>query len=165
MIHLMAVSIRLFSIGLFVYALNMGVGVISMASIAENYGLAGFILPGSLVIISVLLWLFPFTALASLTRGFRVELANDQNHGFNEIADFLIVLVGIYLLYHVVSDASYWILILQITSASDYPIEITPDQKALIGATVVEAILAVCLILGRKGLINFMKTARFGGLK
>lgn len=161
----MAVSIRLFSVGLFVYALNMGVGVISMASISENYGLAGFILPGSLLVISVLLWFFPFTASASLTRGFQIEQASDQNYEFNEIADFLVVLVGIYLLYHVVSDAAYWILILQFTSASNYPIEITPDQKALIGSTVVEAFMAVCLILGRKGVINFIKTVRFGGLK
>ena len=165
MIHILAVAIRLFSIGLFVYALNMGVGVISMASIAENYGLVGFVLAGSLLIISVLLWFFPFTALASLTRGFQVELTDDQNYEFNEVADFLVVLVGIYLLYHVVSDAAYWILILQLTSASNYPIEITPDQKALVGATIVEAILAVWLILGRKGLINFIKAARFGGLK
>jgi len=134
-----------------------------MAAIAENYGWAGFVLPGSLIIISILLWFFPFTALASLTRGFQINLDNDPKYGFNEIAEFLVVLVGIYLLYHVISEASYWILVLQFTAASSYPIEIMPDQKARMGATVIEAIMAVYLVLGRKGIIKFFKGARRAG--
>lgn len=163
LLQLLAVSVRFLSIGLFVYALNMSVGVVSMTSVVKDYPLAGFIVPSSLMLISVLLWFFPFTAIASITKGFQIDIDAESHFEFNEVADFLLVLVGIYLLYYVVSDAAYWILILQFTSASDFPIVITPDQKAHIGATVVEAIMAIGLILGRKGIIKLIRRARLGG--
>ena len=157
--------IRLCSVGLYVYALNLGVAAISMASFAESYGVLGFILPICLLIIAVILWFFPFTALATLTKGFNLNLQVEADYEFPEIAEFLIVVLGLYLLFHVISDAAYWILVSQFTAASDYPVKLTPDQKAMIGATVVEAILVFGLILGRRGIIQVLHNLRFGGAK
>lgn len=164
MIQLSAVAIRLFSIGLFVYALTTVVSLISIVSYSETVPIISYIIPASLFLIAILLWFFPFSALANLTRGFQIDLDKERDYSFDEVANFLIVILGLYFLYHAISDVVYWALLLQFTASSNLPgVEISADQKANIGATVIEAIMAFYLIMGRRGILKLLKIVRTGG--
>ena len=142
----------------------MIVGVISTGSMLDHYSIAAFIIPGSLVLISIILWFFPFSVLAVLTKGFRLNVDQEQDYQFPQVAEFLIILLGLYLLYFVISDAAYWILVLQFSAGQEYPMEITAETKAMLVATALEAIMAFSLILGRKGLLKIVNKVRYGGI-
>jgi len=149
-----------FAIFLFVYVLDLTVRALSFSTDISSLDLSYLVLPISYLLVALLLWFFPFTAVATLVRGFRLQDTPEKKFKESEIADTLFILLGLYLIFHVVSDAAYWGLIVQYNNSIDPNATLSVEEKASIGATVIEGILALALILKRKGIMTALRNLR-----
>lgn len=162
-VHVLALAVRLFAIGLFVYALNTGVVAAMMSKEVDAFLLVGYVIPIAYILIAVLLWFFPFTVIASLIKGFKIESDEESAYKTSEIIDAMFIVLGLFLLFRVISDGTYWFMLSQYASTGDVPVDLGADRKASIAATVVEAVIALVIIFGRKGIYNFIKKFRSVG--
>ncbi len=91
---------------------------------------------------------------------------NDKEHqpiSYNQVQFAAFTVLGIYLLFHVVSDIVYWATILFVTFRdSSVPIQISLEQKGQMFATVIEFIFVCYLLLGTSGIIKLIHRLRYG---
>jgi len=108
-------------------------------------------------------WYFPLTVATKLVN-FRGAGGTEVSKASAEQIQLIgFTVLGLYLMFYVVSDIVYWISILIISGRdSIIPIEISADQKALMVATIIEFIFASYLLLGSKGIARLIRKFRYG---
>jgi hypothetical protein len=126
-----------------------------------SYSYAGLML--TLLLLSVGLWMFPLTIARGLV-AFRdpgdVEV---KSANADQIQTIAFSVLGLYLLYHVLSDIVYWGFILFISLRNNaIPIEISIEQIGLMLATAVELIFVLFLLLGARRIVTLLRKFRYG---
>lgn len=160
-----AIGVRLFAIALTIYSLKNFPGMY-MYFDAQNNQSAALIYAGLfvfLVVLAILLWIFPLTVASKLIPK---TASNETSISWSE-KDLLVVgliLIGVYLFYHVISDSIYWLYIWNYSqSYTGMEIELNSDQKARIIGTAVEFIISLSLIFSAKGISNAIWYLRKSG--
>ena len=135
--HIVALAVRLFAIALALYAIRNGVSLFTffmgeeLESVSYYYA-AGMIL---LVVLAFLLWRFPLTVARGIVK-FRepgeIELSSASDN-IIQVVGFTIL--GLFLLFHVISDITYWAVILIVSKRSFSVPELSLDQIAQMVAT------------------------------
>lgn len=116
------------------------------------YAILFSIAPGIFaLIISFLLWFFPST-LSSKFANPNETLDKDS---INIFGDFLISIVGLYILANAVPDLIYFVSLYIISSSEN--IEILPFDRAAFVATVVEIIIGLFLLYGSSLIHKFIQ--------
>ena len=109
------------------------------------------------------LWLFPLSFTNKLLSFQKQSDTESQPVNHDQIQIVAFSVLGIYLLFHVVSDFIYWATILFVTFRdSNIPVQISLEQKGQMIATVFELIFVVYLLLGTNGVIKLLHRFRYG---
>ena len=163
--HIVALIIRLFAIVIAIYALHNGVTdgpyFYQQGWHITSYAFVSLML--LLVLIAIYLWFFPLTVTNKLLSFQKHSHSEKQPINYEQFQFVAFTLLGIYLLFNVVSDVIYWATILFISFRdSNIPIELSLDQKGQIIATVIELIFVLFLLLGTNGIIRLLHKLRYG---
>jgi hypothetical protein len=160
-----AIGVRLFAIALAIYSLKNFPGMYMYfdaqhdQSSANLY--AGLFL--FMLLLAILLWHFPLSVASKITPK---TASNETSISWSE-KDLLtvgLILIGVYLFYHVISDSIYWLYVLNVSHTyTGMEIELNSDQKASIYSTAVEFFLSLSLIIGAKGISNVIWYLRHAG--
>ncbi|VAX09329.1 hypothetical protein MNBD_GAMMA26-2558 [hydrothermal vent metagenome] len=164
--EVVAIAVRLFSIALAIYGLNNLPGMV-MYFDREEFQNAAYVFTGvsSLTfIVAILLWFFPYTVASKILPN---ENPEKQAYSWNreEALTCGFIILGVYFLYYVISDAIYWLYISNYSlSFEDLPVELNADQLARIYATIVEFVITILLIFGSRGIANIILKLRYTGI-
>ncbi len=160
-----AIGVRLFAIALAIYSIKNFPGMY-MYFDSQNDQSAANLYAGLFVfmlLLAALLWHFPLSVASKIIP----ETGNNETTVSWSEKDLLtvgLILIGVYLFYYVISDAIYWLYVLNIAqSYTGMEIELNSDQKARIYSTAVEFILSLSLIIGAKGISNAVWYLRHAG--
>ncbi len=163
--QIVALAVRLFAIVVAIYAIRNGV---SMSSFFYNQGWSGesYIYAGvmaSLIVISIGLWKFPLTVARGLVKFREDKEADETSINAEQIQVVGFTILGLYLLFGVISDLVYWGVIWFVAQRNtDIPIEINLDQKALMVSTFFELVFVLFLLLGASMISKILQRARYG---
>lgn len=153
-VHVLALLVRLFSIGLFVYALNNTVFLTAMmVNPQDAFKPSLFLMPAVYFLIVILLWFYPHRVIAKLSDVAKIEGESKALHYTFEIVDALFIVFGLFLAFHVVSDTVYWIVLSLYDSAEGF----NENQKAGVTSTVIEAAIAILVIFYRQKIYTVLK--------
>ena len=162
--ELAGLGIRLFAIAVFLLALSKVAGIAAyfLGKDDINEAIISGIIFIALVLISILLWLFPISIAKKI-----LPIVSEQEINspwtLNDLKEAGLVLIGIYILFYVLSDAIYWFVIVLVGNSYNDPIttfELQPDEIANIYTTGIEFIIACFLIFGSRGIVNFINYIR-----
>jgi len=163
--HIVALAVRLFAIALAIYALRNGISLVpyfyEQGSHGSSYSYAAVMIV--LLFVAVGLWYFPLTVTQNLVtfRGAGETDLSSASADQLQLAGFTIL--GLYLLFHVLSDVVYWGSIWFIVQrSSGPPIELSLDQKARMAATLIELIFVLFLLLGTRRIVDLLRKFRYG---
>ncbi|MCP3671162.1 MAG: hypothetical protein GY814_12160, partial [Gammaproteobacteria bacterium] len=154
--HIVALAIRLFAIVLAIYAIRNGVSLVPHFA-EQGWKVAAPIHAGimvSLVVLAIALWWFPLTVAKGL-----VNFKEGANQDVCKVEPKVLeaaayTVLGLYLLFGVLSDVIYWLFILLVTNRNpQMMIEITLEQKAAMVTTAVEFVFVLFLLLGSKRMV------------
>ena len=151
--HYIAIGIRFFSVFLFLAALREALhfpelfmnGTINGMQAKPSYSVLSFLVT---CLCALILWLFPSIIANSIIRA---EM-NQEVKPMNPL-DFATVVVaglGLYFLYYAVSDAVYWLTVVNIGQQTAYgtlPFVLDNYSKAAIVSTGVEFIISGLLVV------------------
>lgn len=163
--HIVAVAVRLFAIVVAIFALRNGVssGPYFYQQGWHITSYAYISLMALLVLFAVYLWFFPLSVTNKLLSFKKKDEVEDQTVSYEQIQFVAFTILGIYLLFHVVSDIVYWAVIFTVSMRdSNIPVEISLDQKGQMFATVIEFIFVIYLLLGANGIIKLFHRLRYG---
>ena len=157
--HLIILLIRFFAICLVVFSINNAVYSGILYSEFNGLLFTSLAIPVSIIIAGVLIWFMPYTLARSLT-GFRGKFdADSEPISFAEFSSITFLTLSLYLAYNVVSDASYWLY--YCLNYEKYGLtEIGLEPSASIFATMLEFLLLVMMVLGRKKIFFYFKKIR-----
>lgn len=155
--HYLAVFIRFFAIGLFLFAVDQSHFLIQLIVFGET---ENYPIPIVLVFLSVflplffslVLWLFPVL----ISKGIVKPEMDQPIDPENKISIFfvMIVVLGLYLTFNALVDAVYYLTLWQLTGASglygSFNDGFSPETKANMYATAVELGLGFVLIFKSK---------------
>jgi len=164
--HIVALAVRLFAIVLGLYALRNGVSFVSYFNEQELAGASYYYAAGMVILFLAagFLWKFPLTVsrgLVAFKEPGAVEVKSATASQL-EVAGFTIL--GLYLAFSVLSDFSYWAVILLVSQRNpDVPIELSLEQVAGMVATGIEFIFVLLLLLGTKRMRELLHQYRYGG--
>jgi hypothetical protein len=163
--HIVALIVRLFSMVIAIYALQKGVTdapyFYQQGWHITSYAFVSLML--LLVLIAIYLWLFPLTVTNKLLSFQKYSGTESQSVSYEQFQFVAFTLLGIYLLFNVVSDVIYWATILFISFRdSNIPIELSLDQKGQIVATAIELIFVLFLLLSTNGIVKLLHKIRYG---
>jgi hypothetical protein len=160
-----AIGIRLFAIALAIYSLKNFPGMY-MYFDNQNDQSAAYLYAGLflfILLLAALLWHFPLSVASKIIP----QTGNNETTVSWSEKDLLtvgLILIGVYLFYYVISDAIYWLYILNVShSFTGMEIELNIDQKARIYSTAVEFFLSLSLIIGARGISNAIWYLRHAG--
>ena len=163
--HIVGLAVRLFSIVLAIYALRNGVSLVPyFQEQGWNAALYSYLaLMVGLLLVSIYLWYFPLTVSSRLV-AFRGEGATDAGSASSsEIQTVGFTVLGMYLLFNVVSDIIYWLTILFIGNRNNnVDFSLSADQISGMVATCVELVFSVALLLGASGITKTINKIRYG---
>ena len=163
--YIVALAVRLFSIVVAIYALSNLV-TIGPYFYQQDWHITTYAyvsLMVLLVLIAIYLWKFPLTVTRKLIPFEKHIDTESQQVSYEQIQLVAFTVLGLYLLFNVVSDIIYWSTILFISFRdSNIPVEISIDQKGQMVATVIELIFVLFLLLGSKGIIKLLHRLRYG---
>ena len=152
-----AVILRVFAIGLGVFVFRYGTNTIPyMISIGfdESAYLSSLFLVGT-ALSAIAIWILALP-LAKILLPIDTDQKLETKVTVDELLGTGIVLVGIYLLFYVISDTVYWIIVV---NGSEY---LELDTKARIVATGFEAAFVIVLLLGGRHIVNLIRRMRYG---
>lgn len=163
--HIVALAVRLFAIAVAIYTLRTGISLVpyfyDQEWVGASYSYAGLML--TLFLISVGLWMFPLTIARRLVAFREPGEVDVKSASVDQIQTIAFSVLGLYLLYYVLSDIVYWGFILFISLRDNViPIELSINQIGLILATVVELIFVLFLLLGARGIVMLLRKFRYG---
>lgn len=163
--HIVGLAVRLFSIALAIYALRNGITLVPYFQ-EQDWQLASYsylALMACLLLIALYLWFFPLTIAKRLVSFKEPGQADVGSATAEEVEVIGFTILGLYLLFNVLSDLVYWGSIWFISSRNrDIPIELSLDQVSLMVATGVELIFVLFLLLGSKGISRLLRRFRYG---
>ena len=162
--HIVALAVRLFAIALALYAIRDGVSFFTFfleqgrESVSYYYA-SGMLL---LVVLAIILWKFPLTVARGLVK-FRepgeTELSSASD---NKIQVIGFSILGLFLLFHVVSDITYWSVVWLVSQRSTSVPELSLDQIAQMVATAIELVFVLFLLFGARGISRYLHKWRYG---
>lgn len=162
--HIVALAVRLFSIAVAIYALRNGISLVPYFQEQgwDNASYAYLALMVGLLLLSLYLWYFPLTVSGRLMTFKGDGIKEVTSASAKEIQAVGFTILGMYLLFNVISDIVYWLTIWFIGNRNSN-IDITPtaDQISSIIATGVELVFAVALLLGASGITRVINKLRY----
>lgn len=161
---IIAIASRLLAIYLAVLSTQIPISLLSIPDsqpIENSFLLIQLGTAASILALSALLWFFPLTVARKLLPVMREPQPLVSAPGALALSLALAVL-GFWLLARAVSDVTYWATVIWFSSRSALPMELLPEHKAGIVTTVVEFALALALILGNRGIANWVRRLRYG---
>lgn len=163
--QILAVIVRLFSIALGIYLLNLLKNYPGFI-VGYQFDFSAFIYLATifcLSIVALILWKFPIV-IAKGIGGFTLKTQNEvASLKYEELLQIGLIVLGLYLLFNVISDLSYWFVYTLIV-IRDYENSygLQSADKAAIVATFLELIFAVVLLVGNKRLAELFRRFRYG---
>ena len=176
-----AIAVRILAIVIFLYCLKELLPAIftyldKLETIKDTHSLrfyAGIAAVAGLsigtLVIAPLLWFFPYTTASIILPKERVTSQEYKWNNENVLSCGLVIL-GVYFLYYVIVDVVYWVYIMNYPVTTTYgsvteytPKNLSPNDRALIVATVVELFLSVFLIFGANGISRLILKIRGRG--
>ena len=163
--QMLALIIRFFAIIVFIYGVNYATGAMSMmanlgSEAGQTYYLAA---PACIILISILLWFFPFTVASKIASSNEASKEKIGSISYTDLRSVLFTTLALYLLFNVVSDAIYWggffIMYEPIPTLQE---GIPVDYKAAMLTTLCELIILLPLLFGRKGFSKIVYKLRYG---
>lgn len=162
--HIVALAVRLFAILVGLYAVQAGLVSISWF-IDQGQEAVSFLFAGGMIftiVVAVVLWRFPMT----VTRG----LVKFRDPGESEISSASVEqlqhvgfsILGLYLLFHVVSDLVSWAVVWFVSQRNHTLTELTLEQVANMIATGVELVFVLFLLLGTRRISELLRRLRYG---
>lgn len=150
--HYFAILIRLFAIGLAIYAVRQSSFLIEMLKDGDvqGYGLSltfAWLSTLSPLLVSLLLWFFPMTVSRFVIRP-EMDQAFEPI-GVEGLLTVLVLAIGVYVFYLTISDAVYWITLWQMSqdSYSESSLYLGNDSKAAMVTTGIEFVISAGLLL------------------
>ena len=164
-IHVAATVVRLFAICLVIssisyfinsviFYVNSDIPLVSILSIA---------IPVVQLILSIVLWYFPVSISRKITG---IPLKNDDEELSFKNDEFLsicIFVLGLYFLYGLIGQLTYWISFINDPVVSEPHTELTLDQKASLWAMLFKSIFVFLLLAGNRLIIKIYKALKYGG--
>jgi hypothetical protein len=165
---IVAIASRLFAIFLGLTAIRIAaVGVGTMLTNHAGWTALLYPLPAVLACLvpAFLLWYFPLSIARKLLPAMRDSGQPITLQG-KDIQAISLTILGVWVLAQSISDAAYWVALVQFMGRSEYPaIAFTPSQKASIVRNAIEFALGVALLLGSRGLLAMLHRLRYGALQ
>ncbi len=163
--NVVALAVRIFAIVLAIYAFRNGISLVPFFHEQgwqdSSYIYAAFMI--SLFVLAIGLWNFPLIVARGLVSFSDREEIEIDSATVEKIQAAAFAVLGMYLLFYVVSDIAYWGSILLIDQRNpELLIEITPDQKGAMVATLIEFIFALFLLLGSNRIVGLLHRLRYG---
>jgi hypothetical protein len=160
--YYLAIAVRLFSIGLFLYSLQQSSlivevlleGSINGAAISIFFILATSVIP---MIIAILLWLFPLLVSKAIIKSEfdkRVELIS-----IHKLLTVFVLVIGLYCFYYAITDSVYWATLWKMSTNSHYseiPIGLSIESKANMVATGIQLLLSIMLVVKARTISSFL---------
>ena len=162
---MVAITVRLFAIGLAVYLLSVLFLEFAAAATTESYeaNLALGLFFVLVVLLVFFLWRFPLF-VASKILSFDSTEVPESSISEESIYNLGLVLLGVYLLYVAISDTVYWSYhISQMQNLTLVESLFHFTNQAAIASTVAEFVMAVFLIAGSKPISRFILKIRRAG--
>ena len=162
--HIVALAVRLFALMLAFFSITNIAKLLPLVhkdgweTISPYY----FAIMASFILVAIFLWNFPMTVSKGLVK-FKGPAENDvEKANIEQIEIVAVTILGLYLLYFVISDMVYWGIVIFVSATSRIPIEISVDQKGQIIATIIETIFVLFLLLGSKRVVALLHRMRYG---
>ncbi|TCI01127.1 hypothetical protein EZV61_19145 [Corallincola luteus] len=164
--HFVSIVIRVFSIVIFLYAVNSGANVVPLIDDPAYKSIAYFQVASiiTMLLVAVFLWFFPLIVASGL-----LPRSSEPSNSPSKLEpiDFQVVCftsITFYLLFNVLSDVIYWGSYLLFFGESQFDSQdIIAHDKASIITTVIELIVLVPLLMNIKGFILVLNKLRYGG--
>ena len=163
--HIVALTVRLFAIVLGLFATREAVSMLPYVYEQGwhdiTYLYASFSI--FMVVAAIFLWYFPITITRGLIK-FKEPGKTEINSATAEEVQIVgLSVLGIYLLFHVMSDIFYWGYIWLVSQRStEIHMQLTNEQVGSIVATIVELFFVLFLLLGTKRVVGLLHTLRYG---
>jgi len=162
--HIVALAARLFALAVAIYALRNGISLVPYFQEQgwETASYAYLVLMVGLLLLSFYLWYFPLCVTSRLVTFKGDGVTEATSASAKEIQAVGFTILGMYLLFNVISDIVYWLTIWFIGNRN-INIDVTPtaDQISSIIATGVELVFAVTLLLGATGITRVINKLRY----
>lgn len=160
-----SVAVRLFAISLVIYVLTQlpGMGLYLEQNASESGVVILSVIGFLMLALAGALWKYPRVVARGLLPPSDGPAAQETWTAEKALSTGFILL-GIYLAFGVISDATYWLFAALLSGRGHGPApELQPDQIAAIYATVVEFAFVVGLVFGARGLANLIMRIRYAG--
>ncbi len=160
--ELVGTIVRLFALAIVVYVISRAPVLAILFTQAAD--LRSLVVGGGVFIIllglGMLFWFCPL-AIARFLLPKRSGQPVAAHLSAEELLAVGLVLVGMYLGYQAISDAVTWVMLALLHHGDTW--RLRPEELAGIGATAVEAMLAILLIFGARGLATLVWKLRTPG--
>ncbi len=160
-IHIMAIIVRLFAVGLFIYSIERA-ALIVVSKPAGAYFYLYYLAVFSGLIASILLWIFP-TLISKKIVPLKPKSLSHKELNLNDWYRLAFVTLGMYLLLNAISDLFYWLTYLfylkQQAMGYSFTVD-TPENKASIIASFFEFSLAVIFIFSSGKIISLIRSTK-----
>jgi hypothetical protein len=114
------------------------------------------------IVVAVLLWRFPMTIARSMV-DFRDPGESDASSAsMEQLQNVGFTILGLYLLFHVVSDLVSWAVIWFVNQRNHTLTALTVEQVASMIATGVELMFVLFLLLGARRITALLRRLRYG---
>lgn len=164
--YLIALAVRLFAIALAISVLQSAVTTVPLlyGQKSQEFFYLFIAMIVLFLVVAIGLWKFPLTVARGLVNFREPAKTESSSTPPEQIQVVAFTVLGVYLLFSVVSDIFYWVLVWFIGQRNPIlAMEITIHDKALMFATVIEFIFVLFLIFGAKRLVEILHKARYGG--
>ncbi len=161
-VHVIALVARLFAIALFLVAVRDLSAAIWVADdpTATHKLIPLYAASIASLVVAAMLWIFPFS-IANKIYPVKNEEQSHRSLSSNELYSLGFIILGLYLLFFVLSDAIFWLLLVVMGARETpgYPI-MTLENKAQMITTAIEFVIAMFLILGSNGVVSLVRKFR-----
>jgi len=164
--QVLTLVIRLFAIGLVLYSFQVAVGQLAAFNQVEleDIDILAMLFLGALapIVVALFLWFFPLSIANRLVRPSPLLTETEASQD-TDLYQLAFIVLGIYLLYGVISDTAYWWGIAVYMKDPDpfvEPLQLVPGQKAAIVVTAIEFVMSLFLIFGSKAISAFIQRVR-----
>ena len=128
--HVVALAVRLFAVAIALYAIRDGVSYFAMFQQRElqsaSFWFGGLV--AFLLILAILLWKFPLTIAKGLVNFGEPKEGDITSTTAQQVQVIGFTILGIYLLFFVVSDIFYWLVIWFVSQRNHILPELSLDQ-------------------------------------
>jgi hypothetical protein len=159
--HVVAVAVRLFAIGLAVYAVTGAVGTAPVYFTSKFESNVFLVVVGATLltlVAALLLWRFPLWIASKLFPYDRSRSGGSTSITGGELQTVAFTVLGIYFMFKAVVAVVYWVFLFSYARSMGFD----PDanQWASVLMTLAELVLACFLVFGARGLTELIRKVR-----